>query len=66
MLREACDVDVFELVGGETTKTKRETDQKLTAIGENVPIVIVATGQYVGEGFDLPRLDTLLLAMPIS
>ena len=38
------------------------------AVEEQLPTaqVIVATGKYVGEGFDLPRLDTLFLAMPIA
>jgi superfamily II DNA or RNA helicase len=27
---------------------------------------VVATGRFIGEGFDDPRLDTLLLAMPIA
>ncbi len=32
----------------------------------NEPRMIMATGRYLGEGFDDSRLDTLFLAMPIS
>ena len=44
----------------------RSSERK--AVEEQLPTaqVVVATGKYVGEGFDLPRLDTLFLAMPIA
>ena len=33
---------------------------------KDVPHVILATGRYLGEGFDDSRLDTLFLALPVS
>ena len=42
------------------------TSEQMRAVEANEDMVIVATGRYVGEGFDLPRLDTLLLALPVS
>ena len=58
--------NVITLTGSDTTKDKREALQRLQTISPSDPLVIVATGKYVGEGFDYPRLDTLFLALPIS
>ena len=66
MLRMGAEAKVIELVGSETAKTKRGSAAELAAVPDDAPMVVVATGQYIGEGFDLPRLDTLLLAMPVS
>src|SRR5580658_10289864 len=52
------------LKGGMAAKERARLMQELTI--EDAPRVIVATGSYIGEGFDDPRLDTLFLAMPIS
>ena len=58
--------NVISLTGAGTTKEKREAMQRLQTIPDSEQLVIVATGKYIGEGFDYPRLDTLFLALPIS
>lgn len=57
---------VFLLLGSGKQKEKREKLASLRAVPANESLVVVATGKYIGEGFDEPRLDTILLAMPIS
>jgi superfamily II DNA or RNA helicase len=58
--------NVIVLIGGGKAKEKREELERLKALPQGMPFIIVATGKYVGEGFDEPRLDTLFLADPIS
>ena len=57
---------VIQLVGADSAKEKRLALQNLQSIPTSESLVIVATGKYVGEGFDYPRLDTLFLTMPIA
>lgn len=58
--------NIIALFGTASAKLRRETMDKLQAIPDGEQLVIVATGRYVGEGFDYPRLDTLFLALPIA
>lgn len=65
LLKGRCQ-NVVTLVGSEPAKGKRAKLELLQTIAPEQPLVIVATGKYVGEGFNLPRLDTLFMALPIS
>lgn len=54
-------IDSVVLKGAMRASERKAVEDKLPTAQ-----AVVATGKYVGEGFDLPRLDTLLLAMPIA
>jgi superfamily II DNA or RNA helicase len=58
--------NVFEMRGGMGKKQRDALAFEIKAVPENQQRVIIATGRYIGEGFDDARLDTLFLAIPIS
>jgi very-short-patch-repair endonuclease len=57
---------VIVLHGGLGQKKVREARARLAELSGNTSCVILATGKYIGEGFDDPRLDTLFLTLPVS
>jgi superfamily II DNA or RNA helicase len=65
MLKEAAE-HVVILHGGVPAKARRLALQQLAAVPPKEARLILATGRYIGEGFDDARLDTLFLAMPIA
>lgn len=57
---------VFILYGDNSAKENESIRQQLKEVPLDKSLILVATGQKIGEGFDYPRLDTLMLAAPIS
>ncbi len=54
------------LQGGRSKKERREIEQQLASIPVDEERLLLATGRYIGEGFDDARLDTLFLVLPVS
>ena len=54
------------LRGGTGKREQRAVADQLSTIPSNAERVILATGRYIGEGFDDARLDTLFLTLPVS
>jgi superfamily II DNA or RNA helicase len=57
---------IFVMKGGMGKKQRQELKDQIAELPPDQSRVILATGRYLGEGFDDERLDTLFLALPIS
>ena len=64
-LKDSADF-VFIMYGDNSDKENSEIRNQLKDVPADKSIILVATGQKIGEGFDCPRLDTLMLAAPVS
>lgn len=52
--------------GGMGKRQRQQLAEQIASLQADQPRVIVATGRYLGEGFDNDQLDTLFLTLPIS
>ncbi len=62
----SCTRNMVVLHGGMSPRERREVTVRLASIPDSEERLLLATGKYIGEGFDDARLDTLFLALPVS
>jgi glycosyltransferase involved in cell wall biosynthesis len=63
---QGCAEHIFLLQGGRSTKERDAIRSAMQSVPANESVLLIAIGQYIGEGFNFPRLDTLMLATPIA
>ena len=59
-------LETVVLKGGMGARERASAKPRLVPPKDGPPLLVVATGHLVGEGFDCPALDTLFLAGPVS
>ena len=57
---------VYLLQGGGSRKAKDEMRIQMRTVPDAESIALVAIDKYIGEGFNFPRLDTMMLTMPAA
>jgi superfamily II DNA or RNA helicase len=62
----SSEVEPIVLEGGLGKRARTALLDRIESTPGDDPLVVIATGQYLGEGFDCPQLDTLFLAFPVS
>jgi len=66
MLRANTGAEVIVLSGKMGRRKQAAAFDRIDKLSEAHHRIVLATGRFIGEGFDDPRLDTLFLANPIS
>lgn len=67
VLLEERSITALVVSGSLSTKKKKELHMQIEDLeNSDKQVPILSTGKYLGEGFDLPKLDTLILASPIA
>ncbi len=57
---------VILLTGNQSKKERQARLEELSSVKADETMILLATGSLVGEGFNLPRLDTLIMATPVA
>ena len=58
-------IKFFLMTGNNSKKEHKQIREQLQKADPRETLILIATGSLIGEGFDFPRLDTLLMATPV-